>query len=143
LRDIGSRGERRRLREKDPFAFVGFDLPFVGWVRFPNVDDEELNLIAETAMELDEVPSLGTKRGSGVAAEYQSNRPSSAKGGELHLLGIAEARQLEVGRIRADLRRKSLALRKELHHRGASFWLHRGSELHHPIEVLFGQMFSE
>ena len=112
-------------------------------MRFPDIDDEELDSIAETAMECREVPSLGTERGSGVAAENQGYRLSPAEGRELHLPGTAEPRQLEVGCIRADLRRQSLAFREELNHRGAPFRLHRGSELHHPIEVPIGQMFSE
>ena len=80
------------MRELDPLTFVGFDLPFVGRVRFSDIDDEEFYLSAETAVQRCEVPSLGTKRGSGVAAENQGYRLSPAKGRELHMLGAAEAR---------------------------------------------------
>jgi hypothetical protein len=112
-------------------------------VRFSDVDDEELDSIAETAMELDEVPSLGTERGSSIAAENQGYRLSAAKRRELDVLGASEARQFEVGRVRADFRRQSLAFREELHHRSSPFRIHSGGELHHPIEIFIGQMFSE
>jgi hypothetical protein len=143
VRDFGASGQCLGLLEKDPLTFVGLDLPFVGRVRFPDVDDEELDLIAETAQERSEVPSLGTKRGSGVAAENQGYRLASAEGRELHLLAASQARQLEVGRIRADFRRQRLAFREELHHRGAPFRLHAGGELQHPIEIFFGKMLPQ
>jgi hypothetical protein len=106
-------------------------------VRFSNINNKELDSIGETAMERREVPSLGTKRRSGVAAENQGYRLSPAKGAELHFFGTAEARQLEVGG-RPRFRRESLAFRERLHLRGAPFGLHPGGELHHPIEILFG-----
>ena len=99
MRNIASRGESRRLREQDSFAFVGFHLPFVGRVRLPDIDDEEFYLSAETSIERRKVPSLGTKRRSGIAAENQGYRLSSAKGRELHLLDAPKARQLELGRV--------------------------------------------
>jgi hypothetical protein len=40
-----------RLREQDAFALVGFDLPFVGRMRLADVNDEELDPIAEAAMQ--------------------------------------------------------------------------------------------
>ncbi len=57
------------MREQNFLAFVGFDLPFIDRVRFSDIDDEELDLIDETAMKVGKVPSLGTERGSRVAAE--------------------------------------------------------------------------
>jgi hypothetical protein len=61
-------------------------------VSLPNIDDEELDSIAEAAVEVFKVPSLGTEGGSGIATENQGDRLSSAKRRELHLLGTAEAR---------------------------------------------------
>jgi hypothetical protein len=75
------------LRECDPVALVGFDLPSVGRVRLSNVDEEEFDLIAEVAMERFKVPSLGTERRSGVAAEDERDRLAPAKGRQPHLLG--------------------------------------------------------
>jgi hypothetical protein len=57
------------LREHDPVALVGFDLPFIARVRLSDIDDEEFDLIAEAAMERLKMPSRGTERRSGVAAE--------------------------------------------------------------------------
>jgi hypothetical protein len=79
-RDFASCIKRLWLFEQDPVTFVGFDLPSVGWVCLSNIDDEELDPISEAAMELFKVPSLGTERRSGVAAEDQSHRLSPAKG---------------------------------------------------------------
>lgn len=53
--------------------FVFFDLPTVRWVNLFDVDDKELDLIRELAVDLVEDPSLGPKRRSGVAAEDQRN----------------------------------------------------------------------
>jgi len=74
---------------RDPVALVGFDLPSVGRVRLSNVDEEEFNPIAEVAIERFKVPSLGTERRSGVAAEDERDRLASAKGRQPHLLGAA------------------------------------------------------
>jgi hypothetical protein len=112
-------------------------------MRLPYIDDEELDSIAEAAVELFKVPSLGTERRSGIAAEDQRYGFAPAKGRELHLLSAAQAQQLEVGRVAANGRRQSLALGKELHQRGAPIGLHRGRKSHHPIEVLVGQMLSQ
>ena len=60
-------------------------------MRFPDIDDEELDLIAETTIQLSKVPSLGTKRRSGVAPEDHGYRLSAAKRRELHVLGASEA----------------------------------------------------
>src|SRR6266851_9433838 len=60
--------------------------PSVG-VRLSNVDEEEFDLIAEVAMERFKVPSLGTERRSGVAAEDERDRLAPAKGRQPHLLG--------------------------------------------------------
>jgi len=49
-------------------------------VRLPDIDDEELDSIAEAAVEVFEVPSLGTEGGSGIAAENQGYRLSPPKG---------------------------------------------------------------
>ena len=61
-------------------------------MRFPDIHYEELDSISKATAERREVPSLGTERGSGVAAENQGYRLSPAKGRELHMLGAAEAR---------------------------------------------------
>jgi hypothetical protein len=89
LRNFASCDERLGLREHDPVALVGFDLPSVGRVRLSDIDNEEFDLLAEAAMERFKVPSLGTERRSGIAAEDQSHRLAPAKGRELHLLGAA------------------------------------------------------
>ncbi len=49
-------------------------------MRFPNIDDEELDSIAEAAVEVFKVPSLGTEGGSGIATENQGYRLSLPKG---------------------------------------------------------------
>jgi hypothetical protein len=72
-RDFASRLEGLWLFEQNPFTFIGFNLPFVNRVRFSDVDDEELDSISEASMELFQVPSLGTERGSGVAVEDECN----------------------------------------------------------------------
>ena len=77
------------MREQDPLAFIWFDLPFIGRVRFSDINNEELDLITETAMKFGAVPSLGTKRRSGIAPEDQSYRLSAAKRREQHLLSAA------------------------------------------------------
>ena len=99
---------------------VRFDLPFVGRMRLADVNDEEFDFIAIAAMERFEVPSLGTKRWSCVAAEDQRDGLASAKMRQLHALGAAEYRQIEVGRVRADGRRQGFTLGEKLHHRDAA-----------------------
>ena len=84
---------------------VRFDLPFVDWMRFANVNDEEFDPVAEAAVESFEVPSLGTKRWSGVAAEDQRDWLASAKTRQSHAFGASELRQIEVRRVGADGRR--------------------------------------
>ena len=124
LGDLGSRIERLRLFEQDPVTFVRFDLPFVNRVGLADVDDEELDSVSEAAMEFLKVPSLGTERRSGVAAEDQRYRLSPAKGRKLHLFRAAEARQVEVGRVLTDCRRQSFPLCDELHQRSAPLRRH-------------------
>ena len=61
-------------------------------MRFPDIDDEELYLSAEASIDRCEVPSLGTERGSGVAAENQGYRLLPAKGRELNVLAAVQER---------------------------------------------------
>jgi hypothetical protein len=68
------------LCEKDLLTLVRFDLPLVSGVSLANIDHEKFDSIAETAMQLHQVPSLGTERRSRIAAEDQSDRLTPAKG---------------------------------------------------------------
>ncbi len=79
MRDFGAGVEAFRLREQDAFVLVRFDLPFVDWMRFADINDEEFDPVGKAAMESFEVPSLGTKRWSCVAAEDQRDGLVSAK----------------------------------------------------------------
>ncbi len=143
LCDFISGFERRWLCEQDPLALIGFHLPFVSRVRLSNVDDEEFNSISESAMKFLEVPSLGTKGRSGVAAEDKGNRLLAAQGRELHLRAAVEPGQFEVGRFCTDCWSQCFALRDELQHDGAALGLHSRRERHHPGEVFLGQILSQ
>ena len=65
--------------KQDSLLLIRLDLPSVSRVRFLNIDDEELYAFAKLPVKLLKVPSLGTKRRSGVAAENQRDRLLSAK----------------------------------------------------------------
>ena len=67
-------------------------------MRLADVNDKELDPITKAPMERLEVPSLGTKRRSGIAAENQRDRFVSAKVRQPNLLPAAETREFEVGR---------------------------------------------
>jgi len=140
---LAARVEGLRLREQDSLCFVGFDLPLVGRMRFTNIDDEEVYLIAEATMQFFQVPNLGTEGRSSITSEDQGYRFTPPKRRELNLLVTTEARQSEIRRVRTDRRGQRLALGKKLHHRRAPLGFHPANEGHHPIEVAFGQMLSQ
>ncbi len=48
-------------------------------MRFADVDDEELDPVSEATVQRLEVPSLGTERRSGVAAEDQRYRATAKR----------------------------------------------------------------
>ena len=72
-------------------------------MRLADVNDKELDAIAKATMERLEVPSLGTKRRSGIAAENQRDRFVSAKRRELHSFAVAKFCQHKVRRIVGQL----------------------------------------
>jgi hypothetical protein len=55
-------------------VFVALNLPAIGGMRFTNVDDEKCDLLTKAAGQGFELPSLGTKGRSGVAAKNQRHR---------------------------------------------------------------------
>jgi hypothetical protein len=112
-------------------------------MRLADVNDKELDAIAKAPMERLEVPSLGTKRRSGVAAENQRDRFVSAKRRKLDTFVVAKLWQYKVRGVSTHCGRVSLALGKKFHEGDAPLWGHRVGELHHASEVLFGEMFFE
>src|SRR5215469_845067 len=98
---------------------IRLDLPAVSRVRLADVDDEEFNPITKLSVEPLEVPSLGTKRRSGVATENQRYWLTPAKCGQLHTSVSTEPCQLKIRRFAADRRRERLPFCKELHEKGA------------------------
>ena len=112
-------------------------------MRFAYIDNEEFDLIAESDVKLCEVPSLGTEWWSGVAAENQGYRFLAIERRELHQFAAFEAGQFEVRCVRTDRWTLRFPLCDKLHRNRSPFRFHCAGEGHHPIEVLFGQMFSE
>jgi len=112
-------------------------------MRLADVNDKELDPITKAPMERLEVPSLGTKRRSGIAAENQRDRFVSAKRRELHSFAVAKFCQHKVRGIGTHSGGVSLAFGKKLHERYAPLRGHRVGELHHASEVFLGQMFFE
>src|SRR2546421_8391690 len=94
---------------------VGFDLPGVGRVRLANVDDEERDPIAESAVKRLERPSLGAKGWSGIASEDERHRLHVAEGGKPDTPDVSELGQLEIRRLFSDRRRARLAVEDESH----------------------------
>ena len=104
-------------------------------MRLADVDDEECDPITEARVQGLEVPSLGTERGSGVAAEDQRDGPLPAERREPHALVAVAQGELEVRCERADLRRVCLASRDELQHRRTLARLHPERELLQSREI--------
>jgi hypothetical protein len=131
------------LREQDAFAFIRLYLPAVDRMRLADVNDKKLDAIAKATMERLEVPSLGTKGRSGVAAENQRDRFVSAKCRKPHSFVVAKLGQLKVWGVSTRCGRVSLALGKKLHERDAPPRGHCVGELHHASEIFFGEMSFE
>ena len=64
----------RRLRIQHMVLLVALDEPLIRRMRFANINDEEGHLVTKALIQGFEVPSLGTKRGSGKAPKDEGNR---------------------------------------------------------------------
>ena len=76
-----------RLRKHNVIIEVVWHLPAVFRVCFLDVNAEEVGLVREPLVHIVEAPGLVTKRRSGVAAEYQSNRLVPMIGQSTHFAG--------------------------------------------------------
>jgi hypothetical protein len=104
-------------------------------MRLANVDDEELDPIAEAAMKRFERPSLGAKGRSGIASEDQRHRLDPAEGRKPHTSGAAELRELEVRRLLPDRGCERLAIEDEPHELAAPVVRKARDPLLHAVEV--------
>jgi len=94
--------ERLRLGVADVFFEVGFHLPFVGGMRFADVDGEKVRVIFVVVEDLNEVADLATERRSSKAAEDEDERLGAGAFANVKAVGAVEREEARVGSGVAD-----------------------------------------
>jgi hypothetical protein len=101
--DGNSLGQGLRLRVADVVFHVGLRLPFVGGVRFADVDGQEVGVVLVIVVDLDDVADLATEGRSSVAAEDDNQGPRADALSEPEVVRAVEGQKAHIGRSVSDV----------------------------------------
>ena len=104
--------QRFWLRVADFILQVGFHLPFIGGVRFANVDRQEIRMLFVILVDLNEVANLAAKGRSSKTAKHQNQRPAAGAFANVKTAGAIERDDPSVGRIAAHSQRSAMHVRQ-------------------------------
>ncbi len=94
--------QRFGLGVADVFLEVGLHLPFVGGMRFADVDREKVGVLFVIVEDLDDVADLATKGRSSEAAEDEDERFGAGAFANVKMVRAAEREEASVGSGVAD-----------------------------------------
>ncbi len=106
---------------------IGFHLPFVGGVRFANVDGQEIRVLFVIVVNLNDVANLAAKGWSSKTAKHQNQGPAAAGTfANMKTAGAIERHDPRVWRIAAHFQRAAMHVRQRVaHHAVGVLWTPR------------------
>jgi hypothetical protein len=116
IRDHHALLERFRLRVANVVFQIGFHLPFVGGMRFANVDGQKIGAILVVLINLYDVAHLAAKRRSSKTPEDQDERPGAGAFADVEMIRSIERHQPRVWRIAAHFQRAAMHVRQSVPH---------------------------
>jgi len=95
--------ESRGLGVADVFLEVGLHLPFVGGVRFTNIDSQKIGVLLVIVEDLDDVADLATEGRSSKTTEDEDEWFGAGAFANMKVVGAVEREEASVGSRVADL----------------------------------------
>ena len=93
---------------------VGFHLPFVGRMRFPDVNCQEIGVIFVVVVNFDHVADVAAKGRSSEAAEHEDQRTLAGALAEVEAAGAVKRDEVGVRRVVADAQRSAMHVRQSI-----------------------------
>jgi len=106
--------ERLGLSVADVFFEVGLHLPFVGGMRFADIDCKKIGVIFVVVEDLDEVADLATEGRSSKTAEDEDERFGAGAFADVKTVGAVEREEASVGSGVADFEIASVHVRQRV-----------------------------
>jgi len=116
IRDDHALLQRFRLGVTNVILQIGFHLPFVGGVRFANVNGQKVGVVLVVLINLNDVAYLAAKRRSSKTAENQHERPRTGAFADVEMIRSIECDQPRVRRIAAHFQRAAMHVRQSVSH---------------------------
>jgi hypothetical protein len=118
LRKIVADGEallqRRGLGVADVLFDVGLHLPFVGGMRFADIDRQKIGVVFVIVEDLDDVTDLATKGRSSKAAENENERFAGGAFANVETVGAVQREETGIGRGVADFQVAAMHVRERV-----------------------------
>ena len=111
IRDRHALPQRFRLCVADVVLHIGFHLPFVGGMRFANVDGQKIGVFFIVVVNLNDVADLATKRRSSETPEHQHQRPLMGSFADVETSGTVQRYDSRVWRITAHFQLSAMHVR--------------------------------
>jgi hypothetical protein len=116
IRDDHALLQRFRLGVTNVILQIGFHLPFVGGMRFANVNGQKVGVVLVVLINLNDVAYLASKGRSSKTAENQHQRPRAGAFADVEMIRSIERHQPRVGRIAAHFQRAAMHVRQSVSH---------------------------
>ena len=116
IRDDYALLERFRLGVANVILQIGFHLPFVGGMRFANVNGQEISVVFVVLVNLSHVAHVAAKGRSSETSEDEDERPRAGAFADVEMTRSIERDQTRVGRIAAHFERAAMHVRQSVAH---------------------------
>jgi hypothetical protein len=109
-------GKIFRLGVAHVVLHIGFHLPFVGWMRFADIDRKEIGVVFIIVVNLHHVTDVAAEGRSSVAAEDNDERSASGPFADVKVISTIQSQQPGVGSVIADLQVSAMHVRQGIAH---------------------------
>ena len=116
IRDDYALLERFWLGVANVILQIGFHLPFVGGMRFANINGQKISVVFVVLVNLNDVAHLAAEGRSSKTSKYQDERPRTGSLADMEMTRSVECHQPRVGRIAAHFQGAAMHVRQSVAH---------------------------